>query len=580
MADDNTKNTALNITLTPTIQTWNNFVNSNDPVDYYKFTLNKASKFNLTLTELTADANVSLLRYDSSTVFSSALEGTTTETINLANLAAGTYYVKIYPDTSTDNTGYAVNISAVELTILPNNPPTGKVTINDTTPTEGQTLTVNNTLADADGLGVITYTWKTGTTVLGTGNNYTVTANETGKTIQVIASYNDLLGNSESVSSAETSAITMPSAGFDISSGGDFVTNEDGDTAVFNVKLTTAPNRDVSVTFSSSDTTEATINNSTLIFTPTNWSTAQAFTMVGNDDSVLDSNIAYQVKGAVNTIDVNYSVLTIDLITLTNNDNDVAGQTINGDGGGSKNDVLVGTAGDDKIYGLTLRDDLSGRAGNDTIYGGYDNDILFGEEGNDYLWGEQDNDYMEGGVGNDTLEGGFGIDTMKGGTGNDVYYLGYDAKDTIQDGGLATDIDTVIMPYNLTTYTLPTGIENGIIDKGLQNSNLIGNTSNNTLTGNDGTNTLIGAVGRDSLFGGLGNDVLIGGTDNDALTGGTGKDIFKLLDKSVDKITDFKPVDDTAQLENNVFTKLGNNGTLKTEMFKTGTTATDSNDYW
>jgi uncharacterized delta-60 repeat protein len=145
--------------------------------------------------------------------------------------------------------------------------------------------------------------------------------------------------------------------------------------------------------------------------------------------------------------------------------------------------------------------------------------------------------------------------------------------------------DFAIVRYNSngsldTTFDgiqLTTGI---ILNDTSIGSLLIGDTGDDTLNGNAGNDTLNGGAGVDKLVGGNGNDVLIGGTDNDALTGGAGKDIFKLLDKtSVDNITDFKAVDDTAQLENNVFTKLGNNGTLKTEMFKTGTTATDSNDY-
>ena len=43
--------------------------------------------------------------------------------------------------------------------LLANNPPSGSVTITGTAQV-GQTLTVANTLADADGLGTITYQWN------------------------------------------------------------------------------------------------------------------------------------------------------------------------------------------------------------------------------------------------------------------------------------------------------------------------------------------------------------------------------------------------------------------------------------
>ena len=125
------------------------------------------------------------------------------------------------------------------------------------------------------------------------------------------------------------------------------------------------------------------------------------------------------------------------------------------------------------------------------------------------------------------------------------------------------------------------GIEKGTISAGAQASGLTGNASDNTLTGNEGSNTLNGAVGRDSLFGGLGNDVLNGGVGNDALTGGIGKDTFvfnSAIIANVDKITDFKTVDDTLKLENQIFTKLTVTGVLNVGFFVKGSAALDTND--
>ncbi|MDP2902348.1 MAG: calcium-binding protein, partial [Methylovulum sp.] len=165
-----------------------------------------------------------------------------------------------------------------------------------------------------------------------------------------------------------------------------------------------------------------------------------------------------------------------------------------------------------------------------------------------------------------------------------------DATDVITDKGLSTDVDTVIMPYQLSKYTLPTGIEQGTISAGTQASSLTGNDSDNTLTGNDGANALVGAVGRDSLFGGLGDDalnggsgddVLEGGVGNNNLTGGTGSDSFVFdaaLKASVDNITDFKPIDDTIKLENQIFTKLTVPGVLDASQFVKGQNALDPND--
>jgi Ca2+-binding RTX toxin-like protein len=256
---------------------------------------------------------------------------------------------------------------------------------------------------------------------------------------------------------------------------------------------------------------------------------------------------------------------------------------IYGDIGGSIADTLTGNILDDKLYGLNMNDSLAGVTGNDTLYGGYGNDTLNGGDGDDLLYGEQDADYLDGGNGNDTLDGGLGVDTINGGVGSDTYYLGYDAVDVINDKGLSTDVDLIIMPYQLKTYTLPAGIENGLVIAGTQAGNLTGNSVNNILTGNDGKNILNGSAGRDSLLGGSGNDTLMGGVGNDQLNGGLGKDIFKFdaVPTSVnsDTITDFKVVDDTIQLKNTIFTALTTKGILNAANFITATAAVDNNDF-
>jgi hypothetical protein len=94
-----------------------------------------------------------------------------------------------------------------------NDSPTGTVIIAGTA-TQGQTLTASNTLADADGLGTITYTWKAGNTTLGTGSIYTLTQAEVGQSITVTASYTDQFGTAESVTSAATA--TVEPSGIDI----------------------------------------------------------------------------------------------------------------------------------------------------------------------------------------------------------------------------------------------------------------------------------------------------------------------------------------------------------------------------
>ncbi|MCF7986776.1 MAG: hypothetical protein K9L60_04335 [Methylovulum sp.] len=463
--------------------------------------------------------------------------------------------------------------------------PLGAVTIAGNAIT-GQTLTASNNLTDADGLGTITYQWQANGVAIGTGSRYTLTSNEVGKTITATASYTDQMGTAESVASAATAAVTAPvvppvgDTGVNLI-GADVTTSEQGDTAVFNVSLKSAPNRDVTISFVSSDTTEGQLSTAAMTFTAANWSVGQALTVTGQNDGLLDGNIAYSLNASLSTLDVLYKNVKVPSVTLTNLDTPVQqAVTINGSDG---TDILIGTEVPNYILGQAGDDDLSGGAGNDTIYGSYGNDVISGNEGDDKLYGEQDNDYIEGNDGNDTLDGGLGQDTLSGGAGNDTYYLGYDALDVIDDKGLANDVDVVIMPYQLSKYTLPTGIENGTIAPGTGASSLAGNESDNSLTGNDGKNNLSGAIGRDSLFGGSGDDVLNGGVGSDVLTGGKGKDTVVLdtlpTADNIDKVTDFKPIDDTIKLDNQIFTQLAPLGKLDVNLFYKGEAAHDPNDY-
>jgi uncharacterized delta-60 repeat protein len=89
-----------------------------------------------------------------------------------------------------------------------NDDPTGTVTISGIVE-EDQILTASNTLADADGLGAITYQWqRDGADIIGATNTiYELTDADVGSTIMVVASYTDGQGTAESVTSAPTGAV-------------------------------------------------------------------------------------------------------------------------------------------------------------------------------------------------------------------------------------------------------------------------------------------------------------------------------------------------------------------------------------
>ncbi len=82
-------------------------------------------------------------------------------------------------------------------------------------------------------------------------------------------------------------------------------------------------------------------------------------------------------------------------------------------------DELIGSNGNDTVFGGNGRDEIHGEGGNDFLFGGRHADSLFGGEGNDRLKAGAGHDHLDGGEGNDRLVAGKGRDHLDGGEGND-----------------------------------------------------------------------------------------------------------------------------------------------------------------
>jgi hypothetical protein len=83
---------------------------------------------------------------------------------------------------------------------------------------------------------------------------------------------------------------------------------------------------------------------------------------------------------------------------------------------------LFGSPGDDVIRGTGLADLLLGLAGDDRLFGlsaGYVGDTLRGADGDDVLVGSTSGDLLRGGAGTDRLFGGLSADELYGGSGSD-----------------------------------------------------------------------------------------------------------------------------------------------------------------
>jgi hypothetical protein len=78
-------------------------------------------------------------------------------------------------------------------------------------------------------------------------------------------------------------------------------TTETGSTVQYAIVLAAAPFENVTINFTSSDTTEGAVTTPSLTFTKQNWNTPQTLTIQGVDDFLNDGNVAYTINGKVVT---------------------------------------------------------------------------------------------------------------------------------------------------------------------------------------------------------------------------------------------------------------------------------------
>ncbi|MCF6235306.1 MAG: FG-GAP-like repeat-containing protein [Gammaproteobacteria bacterium] len=102
------------------------------------------------------------------------------------------------------------------------------------------------------------------------------------------------------------------------------LTTEAGASDSFIVVLDAAPSADVTIGLTSSDTSEGRLFVSALTFTPANWSTPQTVVVVGQDDAVIDGDIAYAVSTtAASSSDTSYNNMVVADVTVSNSDDDL-----------------------------------------------------------------------------------------------------------------------------------------------------------------------------------------------------------------------------------------------------------------
>ncbi|MDZ4254019.1 MAG: putative Ig domain-containing protein [Sulfuritalea sp.] len=317
--------------------------------------------------------------------------------------AVGTVDVRV---TATDGSNASVADDFSITVFAANDPPSGEVGL-DGTARKDQTLSVSDTLADADGLGIRTYTWQASSdgvnwTDIGGGSSLVLGEAEVGKLVRVRADYTDGQGFGETVISDSSMPVQGHRAG-------------------------TAAN-DIMAGTAYPDLLEG-----------------------GDGNDVLDGGRgADQMEGG-NGNDLYVVDHRFDQVTeLADSGFDSVGARVS--------HVLT-----DHVENLFLTGSVTLRSGGffgrktttlDLSIDGTGNasdNLLRGNRGHNQLDGLGGNDTLLGGAGADVLMGGMGADRLVGGTGADVFvFAAGDGGSTLATADLLYDFEDGIDRIALT----------------------------------------------------------------------------------------------------------------------------------
>jgi len=271
----------------------------------------------------------------------------------------------------TDRAGNAESVSstATASVLNVNDKPTGAVMISGSA-SQGQVLTASNTLADLDGLGTISYAWYASKALLGTGSTYTLTQNDVGKAITVIARYTDLQGIAESSTSRATAKVANVNDAPTVANIIPTQTVVEGAPFSFSIPTNTFTDLDKDkLTYS------ATFNGSAM--TSSTWGQLSAGKFISKQVPYTAADTSDNTVVLTASDGKGGSVSTSFTLRITNTAN------------------INGTSNADTINAGNGADTINGLAGNDIISGGVGNDIIDGGLGNDRLTGGLDSaDYF------------------------------------------------------------------------------------------------------------------------------------------------------------------------------------------
>jgi hypothetical protein len=205
---------------------------------------------------------------------------------------------------------------SVVLTSQPTAPLTIAVSSSD--PSEGmpaQTL-----------LSFSTTNWMTAQTVTVNGQNDSLTDGTIAYTVQ-LATPTTTDAKYAAIDPADVSLTNEDNdfPGFTFAPNTGLTVSEFGDADSVDVTLNTQPTANVTIAFSSSDTSEGIVLPTSLTFTPANWNIAQSVTVTGVNDAIADGNIDFfLVTATSSSTDAAYNGIDPPDIDVVNIDNDTA----------------------------------------------------------------------------------------------------------------------------------------------------------------------------------------------------------------------------------------------------------------
>ncbi len=198
---------------------------------------------------------------------------------------------------------------------------------------------------------------------------------------------------------------------------------------------------------------------------------------------------------------------------------------------------VTGGSGNDHLNTSSGNDTIDGGAGDDVISAGTGNNILMGGSGDDGFYIAGGTNSIDGGPGADIVlfddvSGGVTVNlavtaaqAVGGGLGTVTLSNVENVWGTSYDDTLTGDANGNVLRGGAGNDTLYGDAGNDELDGGTGDDQLRGGDGNDTLYGSDGNDTVIGNDGDDVLFGGAGNDLLYGGAGNDTLNGDAGTDL-------------------------------------------------------